>query len=612
MPHRYEMVIKTHTTPKYSFLSIHTLYSRWSLLVCLWYMVAVHGFAASPFDMNSNTVYTIANADDGCCFEMYYNYCLPQGITALETSILTTDVAFGAVQFPLGNGWQISTVEQDRRLRWIYGGAEIPANNQALFDFCLQGWQPQDSVSIEIRWLRTGQSIQTDTLSLGCNACWQALNAGIVCNENESYTYTFDFSNESGFTINTLEVFEPSGQNFINTSSIPLAQPLNNGEVSESISLQIAAQAGNSTDICFGITPRRTRADTISIACCSATYCIPLPPCDTCCTDFNDYVANVEEGFTIMGNCETRTLMVQANALNACDEVQYLVSGLGGGIVDGNEVFEIGGLVDEEAYEVCMQVRRQDIFGEDCYPDGLLEICEEYYFNCDFCQEDNNIDLDNDCPVRVDPVCGCDDMTYVNACAAFNWGGLNFWSEGCCGGMDLRQIELTQNTTSQGFVQLNWTLLSTLPLRYYLVQRRLPNGPWFSLNQLSPQEISYIDNEPLNPPGEYRVLGITESGKLLFSEENPDCIVSTNHIQVVEGGRIWPNPSRSEVHIELPISKEQTLYIYDALGRKQHQQTTDWNGHMTLDLDHWPAGTYFVVLPLESGRLWRQTFIHQP
>jgi hypothetical protein len=563
--------------------------------------------------VNTYTAMLTPEPAAGCCFALSYTHPGEQRLMRLEVALDNTDARFSAVQYSLTSDWRLTTLVRGRQLRWTYRSGQLPGGEQEVFNFCLEDWNTRDSVNLLVHWYAGNTRTKTDTLRMGCTDCWQPEADSLFCNPDRSYTYRFNFRNDSGFTVDFLSLYEPDGQDLITQETIPLGAPLAPGGVTPPITLAIDAAAVAEGELCFGLTPRRYLQDTIAVDCCSATYCFPLPPCDTCCTAYTDYQDDVNAGFMIMGNCETRTLTLMANALNDCDRVRYSVTGLGGGVVDGNETFQIGGLVDEQTYRVCMRVSRQNLAGEACYELPDLEICQAYFFDCDFCFEENNIDLENECPAREDAVCGCDGLTYLNACTAFNWGGLNFWAEGHCDSLNSCEILLTVTDTLPGAVEVAWTNTRPDPLRYYLVQRRLPpDGPWFTLAQLPATASDYLDLMPLSPAGEYRVLAVTETGALIYGEQDPDCIKGTTTVQVLAGGRVWPNPTRDWLEVELPVARIVQLQVYSALGQRLDQVWTDHYGRVRLPTSHLPAGTYWIVLRLGAGQVWRQAFVRQP
>ena len=88
------------------------------------------------------------------------------------------------------------------------------------------------------------------------------------------------------------------------------------------------------------------------------------------------------------------------------------------------------------------------------------------------CVDSSLIDLTALCPTVYLPVCGCDSITYSNACEALNYGGVVSYTDGACTSANLTQnwisfIEILPNPFSS-----NWTLKNdpSLPLTVRLIQ----------------------------------------------------------------------------------------------------------------------------------------------
>lgn len=372
---------------------------------------------------------------DGCCYALKLdNDYEDDYFTSVEVKITTPGVTFSSIDYPFGNGWIFSHVTFGSHLRWTYlNGPGVPTGDTELMDFCLQGLN--GPANLDICWM-VGDSIACrDSIEVRCedDDCAVVVNEGVDCSPGGGYVYTFDIANYSGLDVHEISFIDTTGGGYgvLGTVLFPGGVP-HGGIASGFFNFTLPAPAPDS--LCFLIVMRHQLPSGVSIICCNIEHCIELLDCDPLCDcgTFEDYLDDIQEGFTVNIDCPDAVLVPAA--AEPCDSVRWTIIDEQG----NNEVFTTAGdapLVYEfpapGGYVVCMLIFRYDDQGELCF-DPANDFCLDVFVDC---PPQPCIDPEqptgNPCSAVFDPVCGCDGVEYGNDCEAFE-AGVTSWTPGPC------------------------------------------------------------------------------------------------------------------------------------------------------------------------------------
>lgn len=239
------------------------------------------------------------------------------------------------------------------------------------------------------------------------------------------------------------------------------------------------------------------------------------------------------------------------------------------------------------------------------------------------CIDSTLIDLNAICPTVFLPVCGCNNVTYVNACEAINYGGVLTYTDGACveqapscsnvSGLDFGLCQMflgfASNGTSCsghsgcGYVAGNIDYsasfygsledcLSNCGAQGTCVDSTLINNALDCAPIYAP--VCGCDSVTYNNPCE----AIYYHGIVNFTDG--PCTVGVN--ELMKQIEIFPNPTKDFVQINANLGGRKELTVLNISG--QTVLTDSFlSKNKTLDLSSLPAGMYLVKLTSKDGKL---------
>ncbi|MBR9919957.1 MAG: DNRLRE domain-containing protein [Bacteroidetes bacterium] len=248
-----------------------------------------------------------------------------------------------------------------------------------------------------------------------------------------------------------------------------------------------------------------------------------------------------------------------------------------------------------------------DLNGEDplwcCHADTFSIVMPDCG-QAGMCIDPDIIDPSIMCTTEFDPVCGCDNVTYTNACVAEFYNGVTSWTTGVCDQDDPGDISAEAIESGPGMVTLDWFINNPAGVTYYLVEHGLSPDNWNIIQEVIPvagqQMYSILHDGAEAGLNYYKVSAVLFDGSILMSNVVE---IDVNGPIVEAAVLLSPNPVGTEFSLawtNLPDTDFDLKIV--KMGQIVHQQSINGSqGILNLNAWNWQSGVYQILITNEKG-----------
>ncbi|MBL7792683.1 MAG: hypothetical protein JNK77_10190 [Saprospiraceae bacterium] len=287
-------------------------------------------------------------------------------------------------------------------------------------------------------------------------------------------------------------------------------------------------------------------------------------------------------------------------------------------MVDTSDPISI--LIDgSQTGQICIDIVLRQIVGDSiditcCYVTHCFELPPCDSLGEFLCPDPSQVSNDP-CVQIFNPVCGCDGVTYSNACVAQN-NGVLLWTLGLCIGDTLLgpvdDIQLEAFEHQGGGVDLSWSLTAAGEIDHFFVLRSIPGSVLKTIGTIEAvpgqRVYPYLDSNPAFGLNEYQVIGVDAQGRIVYSNRE-EIFVQWNQLEEINVS-VFPVPAQQYIQIASSKQGVCTVELISPDGRSLLLKDLTFNGlPETLDISGLPESVIYIDLQYADGGRARQRFV---